>query len=338
MMQEAIPAFSDTRLRNLWLRRRLLAAGTGRRANAVLRSLTSLSGLAILALLVAIALTMLLQGMPAIQKFGLGFLVSQTWDPVNGVFGALPFIYGTLVSSAIAIIIGLPVALGAAISLSELVPGRVRGTLSALVELLAAIPSVVYGLWGIFVLSPILRSVVEPALHGALGFLPLFSGAFYGIGMLAGGLILAIMIIPTIAAFSRDVLQAVPRDQREAMLALGATRWETIWLAVVPYARTGIVGSAILGLGRALGETMAITMLIGNRPAISASLFAPAYTLASVLANEFTESTSSLQVAALLEIGLVLLGITIIVNAGARFLVWRFRGEARVGSGAVLGG
>jgi phosphate transport system permease protein len=250
---------------------------------------------------------------------------------VSGVFGALPFIYGTLVTSAIALVIGGPLALGAAISLSELVPSSTRGVLSALVELLAAVPSVVYGLWGIFVLAPLLRQPVEPGLRTGLGFLPIFSGPAYGVGILAGGVILAIMIIPTIAAVSRDVLQAVPDDQREAMLALGATRWEMIVGAVVPYARTGILGGVVLGLGRALGETMAVTMVIGNRPAVSASLFAPGYTLASVIANEFTEATSGMHIAALVEIGLVLFGVTIVVNAVARLLMWRMTRGAVIG-------
>jgi phosphate transport system permease protein len=292
----------------------------------------------IVLIVVGMAASMVMQAMPSFAASGVRFLVSSTWDPVNGVFGALPFLYGTIVTSAIAMIVGGPLALGTAIALSELAPRQIRGVLSTLVELLAAIPSVVYGLWGIFVLAPVLRAAVEPFLRQTLGFLPLFSGAPYGVGMLAGGLILAIMIVPTIAAVSRDVIGVVPTDQREAMLAIGATKWEMIWLAVLPYARTGIVGGAILGLGRALGETMAVTMLIGNRPEISASLFAPSYTLASVIANEFTESTSNLQVSALVEIGLVLFGVTLIVNGVARWLVWRigqsgFRSVTATGTG-----
>jgi phosphate transport system permease protein len=336
-MRDVVPAFSETRLRDRWLRDRLLTASTGRHANRAVAALAALSAAIILLLVFGIAGSLIVQALPAFRQFGLGFLVGRTWDPVNGVFGALPFIYGTLVSSLLAMLIGGPIAIGSAVALSELVPSRIRGLLSALVELLAAIPSVVYGLWGIFVLAPMLRSTIEPGLRATLGFLPLFSGPFYGVGLLAGGLILAIMIIPTIAAISRDVLMAVPQEQREAMLALGATRWEVIALVVVPYARTGILGAGILGLGRALGETMAVTMLIGNRPDISISLFAPAYTLASVIANEFTEASNDLQVAALLEIGLVLLGITILVNAGARWLVWRFRGNNSP-MGVVAGG
>lgn len=323
MIDDYLSTAPPERDRTRALRHELLKAGTGRSANRALAVVTAASAGAILLLVVGIVALMTLQAWPSILRFGPGFLVRQSWNPVTGDFGALPFVYGTLVSSAIAMVVGGPLALGAAIALSELVPSATRGVLSALVELLAAVPSVVYGLWGIFVLAPILRSSVEPALRNGLGFLPLFAGPAYGVGMLAGGLLLAIMVVPTIAAVSRDVLRAVPIEQREAMLALGATRWEMIWLAVVPYARTGIFGGVILGMGRALGETMAVTMVIGNRPAVALSLFAPGYTLASVIANEFTEAASDLHVAALIEIGLVLFGITVIVNAIARLLVWR---------------
>jgi phosphate transport system permease protein len=328
----------DERERRDAIRNALRAASTGRGRDRILTLIVTAGAIGILVIVVAMAGSMIVQSMPSFRAFGLRFLVTDKWDPVNGNFGALPFLYGTVVSSLIAMIIGGPLALGTAIALSELVPGQIRGVLSALVELLAAIPSVVYGLWGIFVLAPILRSGVEPFLRTTLGFLPLFSGPPYGVGMLAGGLILAIMIVPTIAAVSRDVITVVPMDQREAMLAIGATRWEMIWLAVLPYARTGIVGGAILGLGRALGETMAVTMLIGNRPEISASLFAPSYTLASVIANEFTEATNDLHLAALVEIGVVLFGVTLVVNAVARWLVWRigqsgFRAVTATGTG-----
>jgi phosphate transport system permease protein len=237
-------------------------------------------------------------------------------------FGALPFIFGTVVSSLLALMIAVPVGIGAAIYLSELAPKAVRPPLTFLVELLAAIPSVVYGLWGIFILAPWLRTWVEPILGRTLGFLPLFQGPPYGVGMLAAGLILAIMIVPFITAVSREVLLAVPRTQREAALALGATGWETTRLAVLRYGRSGLLGAVLLGLGRALGETMAVTMLIGNRPEISLSLFAPGYTMASVIANEFTEATSDLYLGALIEIGLLLLVLTLAVNALARLLVW----------------
>jgi phosphate transport system permease protein len=273
---------------------------------------------------------------PAITRFGLGFVIGMEWDPVSGQFGALTFVFGTLVSSIIALVIGGPLGIGAAVALSELLRGPIRSVLSALVELLAAIPSVVYGLWGIFVLAPILRSTVEPALRSSLGFIPLFSGPAYGVGMSAAGLILVVMILPTITAISRDVLLAVPMAQREGMLALGATQWETIWGVVLPTARSGIIGGLVLGLGRAIGETMAVTMVIGNRPGISASLFAPSYTMASVIANEFAEATSDLHLAALLEIGLLLLVVAIIVNAVSRFLIWRMtRGS---GTSTAIGG
>lgn len=278
---------------------------------------------AILGLILLIFIQLLAGSGQALGRFGLGFLTSSAWDPVNGQFGALPFLYGTLVSSLLAMLVGGPISLSVAIYLAELAPSWLRAPVSFLVELLAAIPSVVYGLWGIFVLAPVLRAAIEPALASVLGFLPLFRGPFYGVGMLAGGLILAIMVVPTITAVSRDVLAVVPADQREAMLALGATRWETIRGAVLPYARSGIIGAFILGLGRALGETMAVTMVIGNRPEISASLFAPAYTMASVIANEFTEATYDLYLSALVEIGLVLFVVTVLLNALARLLVQR---------------
>ncbi len=297
--------------------------GAANRGDRIFRWIITALAASILVLVVAIAFKMIDASMLAIRTFGLGFLWGTTWDPVFKEFGALPFIFGTLVSSFLALVVGGPIALGGAIYLAELAPDWLRNPLSFLVELLAAIPSVVYGLWGIFVLAPILRSTVEPFLSKTLGFLPLFQGPPYGVGMLAGGLILAIMIIPTIAAVSRDVMRAVPTPQREALLALGGTRWETIRMAVLPSARSGIIGAVILGLGRALGETMAVTMLIGNRPEISASLFAPSYTMASVIANEFTEATYDLYLGALIEIGLVLFGVTLLLNALARLLVWR---------------
>ncbi|MDO8672312.1 MAG: phosphate ABC transporter permease subunit PstC [Dehalococcoidia bacterium] len=281
----------------------------------------------IVLLLLAMVGSMVKSSWPAIQKFGTGFLVGSTWDPVFQNFGALPFIYGTVVSSLLALLLAVPVSLGAAIFLAELAPPWVKGPVSMMIELLAAIPSVVYGLWGIFVLNPWLRTSVEPMLGQKFGFLPLFQGPIYGLGMLSGGLILAIMIIPTISSISREVLTAVPNSQREAMYALGATRWETITRVIVPYARAGIVGAIVLGLGRAVGETMAVTMVIGNRPEISASLFAPGYTMASVIANEFAEATYDLYLSALVEMGLVLLFVTVILNGLARLLVWRVAGS-----------
>ena len=265
----------------------------------------------------------------AIRAFGLRFLITSHWDPVAGEFGALPFIYGTLVSSLLALLIAVPLSLGAAIFLAELAPSWVRPPVAFLIEMLAAVPSVVYGLWGIFVLVPWLRDWVQPALARTLGFLPLFQGPPYGIGMLAAGLILAIMIVPYITSVSREVLLAVPGSQREAALGLGATRWETTRIAVLRYGRSGLIGAILLGLGRALGETMAVTMVIGNRPEVALSLFAPGYTMASVLANEFTEATSDLYVSALVEIGLLLLVVTVAVNGLARLLVWSVGGPAR---------
>jgi phosphate transport system permease protein len=299
------------------------ARGTGRIGNRVFAGLLRLLAVGVALLVLLIALEILDGAQFALARFGPAFLFGTTWDPVREEFGALPFVYGTLATSALALLLGGPIGLAAAIFLAELAPDWLRGPVSALVELLAAIPSVVYGLWGIFVLVPLLRTVVQPTLAQSLGFLPFFQGPAYGVGFLAGGIILGIMIVPTIAAVSRDALRAVPDELRQAMLALGATRWEVITTAVVPVARPGIVGALILGLGRALGETMAVTMVIGNRPQISASLFSPGYTMAAVIANEFTEATSTLYLSALMEIGLVLLLVTLLVNALARLLVWR---------------
>jgi phosphate transport system permease protein len=259
----------------------------------------------------------------SLRHFGLPFVFSRDWDPVRGAFGALPFIYGTVVSSLLALLLAVPVALGVAIFLVELAPRAWRGTLGFAIELLAAVPSVVFGLWGIFVLAPWLRTTVEPSLVETLGFLPFFRGPPHGVGMLAATLVLAIMILPTIAAVSREVLQAVPDSLREEALALGGTRWETIRQVVFPAARSGITGAVVLGLGRALGETMAVTMVIGNRPDMKASLLAPAHTMASVIANEFTEATGDLYLSSLAEIGLLLFGVTLVLNAMARLLVWR---------------
>jgi phosphate transport system permease protein len=276
-------------------------------------------------LLIVIAASILIAAWPALSTAGLSFLTDSHWDVANGEFGAAPAIFGTLVSSAIALLIATPLALGVSIFLSEIAPRWVRQPVGFLVDLLAAIPSVVYGLWGIFVLIPILRDPVGPFLTNTLrlGGTPLFSGPNYGYSMLAAGIILAIMILPYISAVTREVLMAVPRSQRDAALALGATRWEMIRDAVLPFARSGIIGGIILGLGRALGETMAVTMLIGNRPEISASLFAPGYTMASLIANEFSEATSDVHLSALMAVGAVLFAVTLIVNAIARWLVWR---------------
>jgi phosphate transport system permease protein len=260
----------------------------------------------------------------SIREFGWGFITSTAWNPVVGDFGALPFIFGTVVSSLLALLIALPLAIGLAIFLTELAPRWLAAPIAFATELLAAIPSVVYGLWGIFVLVPWLRETIQRPLADRLGHtIPLFEGPVYGVSMLAGGVILSIMIIPFISSVTREVLSAVPREQREAALALGATRWEMTWQVALPYALPGIMGAAILGLGRALGETMAITMVIGNRPDISLSILQPAYTMASVLANEFAEASGDLYLSALMQIALILFGITIIVNTFARLLVWR---------------
>lgn len=268
----------------------------------------------------------------SLEHFGLSFVTSREWNPVTEEFGALPFIYGTVVSSLVALFISVPVSLGIAIFLSDLAPEWVRSPLGFLVELLAAVPSVVYGLWGIFALAPWMRETVEPALRTTLGFLPFFSGPNQGFGMLTASVVLAIMITPTISSVSREVLRAVPQSYREATLALGATQWESIRTGVLPIARSGLLGAIILGLGRALGETMAVTMLIGNRADISLSLFAPAYTMASVIANEFTEATEDLYLAALAEIGLLLFVVTVLLNIVARMLVWQV--ESRGGAKA----
>lgn len=260
----------------------------------------------------------------ATTTFGWGFVTSSDWNPVLGEFGALPFIYGTLVSSFLALAIAVPLSVGLAIFLTELAPRWLSRPIAFATELLAAIPSVVYGLWGIFVLVPFLRTTIQEPLSRRFGdAIPLFEGPAYGFSMLSGAVIISIMIVPFISAVAREVLDAVPRDQREAALALGATRWEMTWQVALPYALPGIIGGAILGLGRALGETMAVTMVIGNRPDIAASLFAPGYTMASVLANEFAEATGEVYLSALMEIALILFGITIVVNVLAQILVWR---------------
>ncbi len=258
----------------------------------------------------------------SIAKFGWQFFRTKAWDPVAGDFGAFPFIYGTLVSSLLALLIAVPLAIGVAVFINEMCPRRLRAGLSFTVELLAAIPSVIYGLWAIFILAPFLREYVEPFLGDHFAWTGLFTGPPYGIGMLAAGVVLAIMVIPIISSITSEVMLAVPQAQREALLALGATRWEMIRTGILRNARTGILGAVILGLGRALGETMAVTMVIGNVPDISKSLFAPGYTMASVIANEFTEATGDLYVSALIEIALALFLLTLIVNALARLLVW----------------
>jgi phosphate transport system permease protein len=287
------------------------------------------AALVILALIALVGFELYYGARLAIAKFGAGFLVSSAWDPVSDQYGALPFIFGTLVSSLLALLIAVPLGVATALFLTELAPFRIRQPIVTVVEMLAAVPSVIFGLWGIFVLIPWLRDHLFVWLKHTLGFLPLFQGPIYGVSMLAGGIIVAIMILPIVTSISREILRSVPGLQREAAYALGATRWEVIRIAVLSYARRGLFGAAVLGLGRALGETMAVTMVIGNRPEISASLFAPGYTLASVIANEFTEATSDLYLNALFELGLVLFAVTILINVAAQVML------RSMGSGGV---
>ncbi len=306
----------------------------GNLPDAAFRATTMAFGALLLLLIGLMVAEMASRASLSLSTFGPGFLTSSTWDPQQRVFGALPFIYGTVVSSLIGLAIAAPVGIAAAIFIVELAPFWLGNAVSALVELLAAIPSVLLGLWGIFVMVPFLRSRIEQPLMDRLPKVPFLTGPAYGVGLLAGALILAIMVMPTVVAISRDVMAVVPMGQREAMLALGATPWEATTWAVLPYARSGILGAVVLGLGRALGETMAVTMVIGNRPEISASLFQPAYTMASVIANEFTEATYELYISALVEIGLVLFLVTVALNATARFLVWRTSRPALAQGGA----
>jgi len=311
------------------------ALGSSNTGDRVYRAVLTGFAITLPLLLLALLGQLTLSALPAIRRFGFGFLVNSVWDPVAEVFGAAPLIFGTLASSLLALAIAVPLALGVAIFLTEFAPRGIQQPMAFLVELLAAIPSVVYGLWGIFVLIPFLRSWVVPVLKATLGWTPFVQGVFYGNSLLAGAIILAIMVVPYIAAVSREVLLAVPASQREAALALGATRWEAVWTAVVPYGRAGLFGGIILGLGRAIGETMAVTMVIGNRHDIGLSVLAPAYTMAAAIANEFSEATTSLYLSALFEVGLLLFVITVLVNAFARLLIWRVARGTAVGSRAL---
>jgi phosphate transport system permease protein len=281
-------------------------------------------------LIVGLFVELVLGSWPSIVKFGPAFIFSSSWDPITSKFGALPMIFGTVMTSLIAIVLAAFIGIMAAVYLADFAPRWLGQPLSFLIELLAAVPSVVYGLWGLFVLAPFMRTVLGPALQHVLGWMPLFSGPIYGVGLLTGGIILALMILPTVTAISRDVIAAIPRDLREASMALGSTRWETAIRVVLPAARVGIFGACVLALGRALGETIAVTMVIGNRPEISSSLFAPSYTLASVIANEFTEATTSIYISALIELGLILFLVSMVVNALARLMIWSVRGSERV--------
>lgn len=304
-------------------------------ADKLFRGLLTITALSIPILLGFLVVELYQGSRLAIGKFGFSFVTTSIWDPVAEQFGALPLIFGTIVSSALALLIAVPLSLGVAIYLTEFAPQRIRQPIAFLLQLLAAIPSVVYGLWGIFVLIPLLKTTLFPFLRDTLGFLPFFQGPIYGPSMLAASIILAIMIMPFIMSVSREVLLAVPNSQREAALALGSTRWEAVTTAVVPYARSGIIGAIILGLGRALGETMAVTMLIGNRHEIASSLFAPGYTMASAIANEFTEAVGDMHLSALAYVSLVLFVVTVLINAAARLLIWRVSRGAAIGSKAL---
>ena len=300
----------------------LIKAGNSHISDATFQLAVLACGLCVLALVGLIVYELMIGSRLSWHAFGWKFFLRSEWDPVNEQFGALPFVYGTIVSSVLALILAVPLAVGVAMFITEMCPRWLRGPLAFTTELLAAIPSVIYGLWAIFVLVPLLRQYGEPFCARYLGWTRLFEGAPYGIGMLAAGMILAIMVVPIISSITREVMTAVPQQQREAVLALGATRWEMIRTGVLRNARAGILGGIILGLGRALGETMAVTMVIGNRPEIAHSLFAPGYTMASVIANEFSEATGDTYLSALIEVGLALFIVTIVVNILAQFLVW----------------
>ncbi len=304
------------------VRRFLQSRGSSSWADRSFRWLMVSCALSIFAIVALIATELVTQSELTLRQFGWKFFVGSAWNPVSGKFGALPFIYGTLVSSLLSLVLAVPLAVGVAVFLTEMCPKALRGILSFLTELLAAIPSVVYGLWAIFVLVPLLQHYVDPVLIRLLGWTGLFVAPDFGLGLFAAGVILAIMILPIISSLTREVMSAVPHTQREAVLALGATRWEMIRMGVLRNARIGIVGSIILGLGRALGETMAVAMVIGSSPTITKSLLAPAYSMAAVIANEFAEAVSDLHRTALIEIGLALFLVTIVVNILARLLVW----------------
>jgi phosphate transport system permease protein len=316
------------------VRTMLAGQSTGANADHTFRTLVILCALSIIAIVLLIVHELWTQSALARHEFGWKFFTSSDWDPVSGQFGALPFIYGTLVSSFLALAMAVPLGVGVAIYMTEICPRALRSMLSFVVELLAAIPSVVYGLWGIFVLAPLMREHMQPLLKRTLGWTGFFEGPAYGIGMISAAVILAIMIIPFISSITREVMLAVPQTQREAVLALGSTRWEMVRIGILRNARAGVFGGIILALGRALGETMAVTMLIGNRPEISKSLFAPGYTMASVIANEFSEATEDLYLHALIEVGLALFVVTVVVNAIAQLLIWSITRGHRAGAHA----
>lgn len=295
--------------------------GRLRGGDEIVRLTTLASAVAILIVVALIVVELWTHSRPTVKTFGWHFLTSSAWDPNGGKFGALPFVYGTCITSFLALLIAVPLGVASAIFLSEMAPKKLSNLLTFLIELLAAVPSVIYGLLGIFILLPIIREYLAPFLTKTFGFLPLFQGDFFGVSFLSAGLILSIMVVPFIISVSREVLLAVPVEQREAALAIGATKWETTWQIVLPNASTGIMGSVFLALARALGETMAVTMVIGNTPKISASLLSPGYSIAAVIANEFAEASGDLYVSSLIFLGLVLFGLTILINAVARILV-----------------
>ncbi len=309
-------AIAKTKPDGLNLKRRF------RFGDGIFGNLSLFFAVVLIALLIALVSILFIDAWPAIKQFGISFAGSSIWDPVRNIFGALPAIYGTLLSSLIALIIAVPISLGAAIFLVEISPSWLSGPASFLIEMLAAIPSVIIGLWGLYVLVPIIRNPVEVWLQNTLGIIPLFQGPRYGVGFLSAGIVLAIMIIPIITAISREAIKAVPQTQREAMLALGATRWETIRKVVLPFCRSSLVGGMILGLGRALGETMAVTMVIGNGYNLTASLFAPGTTIASKIASSFSEA-SGVEIGSLIELALILFFVTLLVNVVARIIIWR---------------
>ena len=296
--------------------------------DALFRGLTVMFAFCVLLILIIMIAGMCRESLLSFSKFGWRFITGSDWDAVQGNFGALPFIWGSVVTSILSLLLATPLSVGTALFITEIAPRRLGNAVASLVELLAAIPSVIYGLWGVLVMAPWLQRTIEPYLSDHLGFLPLFQGAPYGVSMLAAVFILMIMVVPIITSITKEIILAVPTSQREAAIALGATRWEMIRMAVLPYGKSGILGAVILGLGRAIGETMAVTMVIGNTPQISLSLLSPGYTMPSVIANEFAEASSPLHASALMEIGLILLVITLIINILARLLIWSVtRGE-----------
>ena len=292
-----------------------------REGDEIARLITFLFAASVVLVTVLLVFELWQESSLARHKFGLHFFITRVWDPVAEQFGALPFIYGTLITATVSLVLAVPLGIGAAIFLAELAPARLSDTLEFFIDLLAAVPSVIYGVLGVFIVVPLMRDYVQPGLKNTLGFLPLFSGPAYGIGFLTAGIVLAIMVIPYIISVSREVLMSVPRDQREAALAMGSTRWESTWKVVVPFARAGIMGSIFLALARALGETMAVTMVIGNTPTISTSLLSPGYSIAAVIANEFNEATGQLHTEALIELGLVLFLLTFLLNGAARLMI-----------------